>query len=324
MQRTLLKPRKIYHFAESFIKQQAAPQKRGRPRLYDDALILTIASVQNLYGLSFREALGFVEDVFGDIPCVSTFHYRVRRTHPDLIAEFVAFLGMEIQRVWYDNGRNVEKLIIDGTGFSFNDTYPLQYLRGTEVRKVQSHARAIALVATDGAERFVAGVIHGKPYEGEIPLAKALMAQFTFRPGIPLLGDKGFDSIALLDQLARQGCMPCIKMKETWRHAIRHQSRLRAKENEVEHGRKRTLIEGLFGNTKQKLTSHIKTGILRIAQSYALLRLALFNMYYLVKLEKRGLVWVIFRTVSRNHCQIRKIFHYTILTYTQTSYRNNW
>lgn len=296
MQRTLLKPKQIYHFARTFIKQSQTQQKCGRPRQYDDALILTIASVQNLYSLSFREVLEFVEDIFPDIPCVSTFHYRVNHINPDLVSAFVTHLGLAIQETWHKQGDVVERMIIDGTGFSFNDSYPLEYLRGTEIRKVQSHVRAIALVATNGKERFVAGVIQGKPYEGEIPLAKQLVARFSFRPKLPFLGDKGFDSIEFIEQLTKQQCLPCIKVRETHRHAVRHQARLDAKENEKQHGQKRTLIESLFGNTKQKLTNHIKTKHMQLAQTYALLRLALFNMYYLVKVEKRG--WVGFRRVS--------------------------
>ena len=296
MQRTLLKPRKIYHFAQSFIKHQGVAQKRGRPRQYDDTLILTIASVQNLYNLSFREALGFVDDIFAEIPCISTFHYRVNHIEPDLVSSFVTFLALQIQDRWQATGQVVDRMIIDGTGFSFNDIYPLTYLRGTEIRKVQSHVRAIALVATDGRERFVAGVIQGKPYEGEIPLAKQLVSRFSFRPNLPFLGDKGFDSVEFIEQLTKQQCLPCIKVRETHRHAVRHPARLDSKHNEEQHGQKRTLIESLFGNAKQKLTSHIKTSRLQLAQTYALLRLALYNMYYLVKIEDR--VWVVFRTVS--------------------------
>lgn len=298
MQRTLLKPKRIYHYAEGFIKRQSVTGRRGRPRQYDDALILTMASVQNLYNLSFREALGFVEDLFPDIPCVSTFHYRVNQISPDLVSAFVTQLGLAIQETWHEQGTAVERMIIDGTGFSFNDSYPLTYLRGTEIRKVQSHVRAIALVATNGKERFVAGVIQGKPYEGEIPLAKQLVARFSFRANLPFLGDKGFDSIEFIEQLMQQQCLPCIKVRETYRHAVRHHARLNSKENEAQHGQKRTLIESLFGNAKQKLTSHIKTKHMQLAQTYALLRLALFNMYYLVKLEKRSGCMVSFRTVS--------------------------
>ena len=294
MQRTLLKPKRIYHFAQSFIKQHKTNQRRGRSRQYDDALILTIASVQNLYNLSFRESLEFVEDIFPDIPCVSTFHYRVNQVSPDLVSAFATHLGLAIQQAWHEQGDSVSQMIIDGTGFSFNDSYPLAYLRGTEVRKVQSHVRAIALVATNGKERFVAGVIQGKPYEGEIPLAKQLVSRFSFRPNLPFLGDKGFDSIEFIEQLTKQQCLPCIKVRETHRHAVRHHARLDSKENEKQHGQKRTLIESLFGNAKQKLTSHIKTKHMQLAQTYALLRLALFNMYYLVKVEKCGLGWWVF------------------------------
>ena len=104
--------------------------------------------------------------------------------------------------------------------------------------------------------------------------------------------------------------MPCIKVRETHRHAVRHHALLESKQNEEEYGQKRTLIESLFGNTKQKLTSHIKTKDMQLAQTYALLRLALFNMYYLVKLEKQVGGWVFewSRRVSKQNNSQHSLF----------------
>jgi hypothetical protein len=57
---------------------------------------------------------------------------------------------------------------------------------------------------------------------------------------------------------------------------------------------KRTLIEGLFGNVKHKLSSHIKVFKIRIAKLFSLLRLALFNMSVLVRLEGKRLLFLWF------------------------------
>jgi hypothetical protein len=58
------------------------------------------------------------------------------------------------------------------------------------------------------------------------------------------------------------------------------------------------LIEGLFGNVKEKLTSHIRVFDQHIAEVYGLLRLALYDMCLLVTLKREGVVVVIFRTGS--------------------------
>jgi DDE family transposase len=302
MKRTTLCPNSIYQFASKFIRNIKKHKRgRGRPREYDEALILAIAAVQNLYDLSFREALEFVEPHFPTIPCLSTFHYRVQTLSTEHTGQFLAFLGLQLQDVLCNNGKPLKHFIVDGTGFSFNDVYPMHYLRGTEVRKVHSHVRVLALVASNGKRRFVAGVLSGGPYESEVVMAKQLVSRFAFRQRLPLLGDKAFDAIHFLQLVKEQGCLPAVRIKETHRYGIRDPERVQSAKREKRHGRKRTLIEGLFGNIKEKSTSHIRVFNQHIAEVYGLLRLALYNMYLLVTLERQGVgVVVIFRTGSES------------------------
>lgn len=298
MKRTTLCPQSIYQFASKFTKKRKEHKhSRGRPREYDEALILTIAAVQNLYDLSFREALEFVEPHFHTLPCLSTFHYRVQTLSTEHVAHFLTFLGLELQGALCSNGKPLKYFIVDGTGFSFNDLYPMHYLRGTEVRKVHSHVRVLALVASNGTRRFVTGALSGGPYESEVVLAKHLVSRFTFTHHLPLLGDKPFDAIHFLQLVKERGCLPAVAIKETHRYGIRDPERAQSAKRQKRYGKKRTLIEGLFGNIKEKSTSHIRVFSQHIAEVYGLLRLALYNMYLLVTLEREGVV-VIFRTGS--------------------------
>ena len=286
-----INPTTIYHVARCFEKASKMKQQHGRPRQYSLALILTIACIQNLYTLSFREALEFSEFVLKDIPCLSTFHYRVKTLDPEIIQQFIGFLGLELQKQFHEAGKKIKLFIIDGTGFSYHDVYPLQYLRGTEVRKVQSHVRALALVASTGRERFFIGAQPGRAYASETKMAEKLLPHFSFKQHLPFLGDKGFDSIYLLHSIKQAGALPCIKMKEGRHMNILDPERKLSKKNECIHGGKRTLIEGLFGNTKQKTTSHIKVFIQSIAKTFALIRLALYDIYLLSKMLKGYLLF---------------------------------
>ena len=296
MRRTVLCPKAIYHYASLFVKSLEKEKPcRGRPKTYSPALILAVAGIQNLYGFSFREALEFCGETF-DLPALSTFHYRVSTLNPAIVKKFIAFLGMELQHIFLSEKKPIRSFIIDGTGWSFNDIYPLSFLRGTEVRKVQSHVRAIALVATTGKERFFIGVEEGRAYAGEVTLAKTLISRFSFRQNLPFLGDRGFDSIYFLKLVKDRGALPAIRMKEGRHFSIKSPERKESRENEKLYGKGRTLIEGLFGNTKEKTGNHIRVFKEHIAQIFGLLRLALYNMYLL---KKKGWVWVIFRTGSR-------------------------
>jgi hypothetical protein len=98
----------------------------------------------------------------------------------------------------------------------------------------------------------------------------------------------------LLEAIADRHCVPMIAIKESSNFQIKDPLRLLSKKNaDSVVYKKRTLIEGLFGNTKQKLTSHIRVFNQEIAKIFALLRFALFNMATLVAFEKAK-VWIWF------------------------------
>lgn len=310
--RKTISPKTIYHLAKEFAKlEKKTLKKRGRPTEYSQSLVLTVASIQNLYGFSFRETLEFCQFFLGEMPSLSTFHYRVNTLNPETVKQFIAFLGMEIQKGFHASGKKLKFVIIDGTGFSFNDIYPLQYLRGTEVRKVKSHVRALALVASTGKERFFVGAESGEAYASEIKMAEKLIPRYSFKKNLPFLGDKGFDSVFLLQLIKKRGALPCIKMKDTMRYGIKDPERKKSKQNECLYGGKRTLIEGLFGNVKQKTTSHIRAFKQNIAEVFALLRLALYDMYLLTSLRLKAGVWVIFRTAS-NKLDTKLVWVYNV------------
>ena len=99
MRKTSLKIKGIYELAKQFLEsgwQPTVRTKRGRHKAYDDAFILTLMAVQNLMDFSFRETLEFCEQLFGKVPVLSTFHYRIRTMPTELIREFTAFVGTRL------------------------------------------------------------------------------------------------------------------------------------------------------------------------------------------------------------------------------------
>lgn len=296
MKRTTISPYQLYTIIEEYTRGLKT-STRGRPRLYSDTLILTIAGIQNLYGFSYRESLDFARWFFTEVPSLADFHYRISCIDIRILEEFLMFLGNKLVA----QGYIPEHSMIDGTGWSYHDIYPLYFHRGTEVRMVQSHVRAIVIAGMYKKKRFVLGAIHGKAYEGEVKLGARLLPRMSSIPrGSPFLADKAYDSIAFLELLKAQECIPVVKIKgeHSTYQTIKHPLRIESHKNSSNHDiyAKRTQIEGLFGNVKEKLGSHIRVFRSDIAQRFALIRLALFNISLLVR---EGFLFLLFRTVSR-------------------------
>jgi len=101
MRKTSLKPKEIYGLAKQFLDLEWQPSertKRGRHKAYDDAFILTLMAVQNLYDFSFRETLEFCEQLIGKVPALSTYHYRIKTMPTEFIQRFIAFIGRKINK----------------------------------------------------------------------------------------------------------------------------------------------------------------------------------------------------------------------------------
>jgi hypothetical protein len=270
--------------------------KGGRPREYDDALILTVACIQNLHQFSLREALEFCSDLFPSLPTLSTYHYRLSKISPHIAQGFVQFLGKKIQDFPKADAPHKGRFlfVMDGTGFSYHDIYPMKLHLGTEIRKIKTHVKIGALMGLAGKRRFAVSARAGKAYAGETTLIQPQLEALPTGKG-SVLGDKGYDSAKIMMTIKEKGYRPVIPIKRGRnlfppKDPLRIESDRNAQKS-IYH--KRTLVEGMFGNIKQKLSSHIKVFNIEIAETFALLRFALLNMSVLVSLEQAYL-WVWF------------------------------
>ena len=319
MRRTSIKPQRLYELAREYLALRHVPPppnpEGGRPRTYDDALILTIASIQNLNQYSFREALEYCEDHFKKLPALSTYHDRLAMLTSDIAQGFIEFTGKKIVSLSNKNTSNKKGriFVVDGTGFSYHDAYPMQLFRGMEIRKIRAHVKVGALIGLAGKKRFVVSAKAGQAYAGDTTLVEPLLLNLPRGKG-SVLGDKGFDSGKLMNIIVAKGYKPVIPIKQRRGSSVNNPLRAQSQKNaETLIYKKRTLIEGLFGNIKQKLSSHVKIFKLEIAKVFALLRFALLNISVLVGLEKSA-IWIWFPNSAmrrrwdsnpRTHCWVR-------------------
>lgn len=115
-------------------------------------------------------------------------------------------------------------------------------------------------------------------------------------------GDKGFDSHRIMATIIDKGYIPVIPIKRgRGKSCVKDPLRQQSQHNaEKPIYAKRTLIEGLFGNVKQKLSSHIRIFKLEIAKLFTLLRFALLNISVLISMAKEIILWIWFPNSATN------------------------
>jgi len=240
--RKLLKLTKHYmhHRGQALIKNLCPSKtKRGRPKKYPEEIILTLLFLQVTWKLSFRDLELFAAQLLGrgreSVPDFSTYYYRLRKLPPDLLVDFLNFLARKLLSKYH---KQIKFLVIDGTGFKYDELYPLKILRGLDIKKVKSHVKVVALsVHLKNGKRFVLTVVPEGSYASEVKAGERIICWFSGRgfikralEGKPLLGDKAYDSVRFIELVEGAGLLPYIKVKETFRKGIKSEVRRRVKE----------------------------------------------------------------------------------------------
>jgi hypothetical protein len=262
--------------------------KRGRPKKYPDDVILTLLFLQVAWKLSFRELEFMSVQVLGreSTPDFSTYYYRLKKLPSYILVDFLNFISRRLLGKYH---KEVKFLVIDGTGFKYDELYPLKVLRGAEIKRLKSHVKAVVLsVHLESGKRFVLTVLPERSYASEVKVGEKIVHWLSCRgfilnvlKGKPFLGDKAYDSISFIELLERIGFKPYIKVKETFRKGVRSEVRLRAKRlvESDEIFRYRGLIESIFGEIKNDVGSYERTKSFHIAQLFVLAKFCLFNLW---------------------------------------------
>jgi hypothetical protein len=79
------------------------------------------------------------------VPVPGDYHYRVKKLDEGLLKKILDESTKQFFRTKWD----FKYLIVDRTGFGFGSKYILNWMRGTQVREVNSHVRLVILVAVD-------------------------------------------------------------------------------------------------------------------------------------------------------------------------------
>ncbi|MCX8075713.1 MAG: hypothetical protein N3C57_01655 [Aquificaceae bacterium] len=72
-------------------------------------------------------------------------------------------------------------LVADATGFGYDDTVKLSYLRGRQIREVRAHVKTEVLIGVRGKKKIVLGVSVGEAYSDELKLLWAILDRAEFK-----------------------------------------------------------------------------------------------------------------------------------------------
>jgi len=289
MRRSRLPLQKIYTLVQKYLKDSPPVRfrQRGRPQTYSDTWILTLWLYQTLWRASYRKVLDISRQTGFTTPALSTYHYRVCQLPLKLFQYLLVQIGKDLAR---QNSKAWRVLLVDGTGFGFQDRYALSWRRGETLRQVRAHVRLVILALVDERKRgFLLGAAVGPPYASEIHLLRDILEHMDSLPPLPVVGDRAYDAVELLELLIQLGAKPSLQMKGTWRYALRHPLRQESQKNWERWGRYRYRVEGFFGCMKLKIGSVfplIKENIamrraLAVAVLYNLIRLPLLLRLFL-------------------------------------------
>ena len=145
-----LRARAIYEAVTQFTQQHPLPRSRGRKPIYSEALILTLALLRTARRLSYRQLLFCVApEVLPEepLPALGTLMYRLQtipdaRGHALLHGLAAQGIAREVAGVSFE----VPVVLVDGTGVGFDTPFYAQFRRGSEIRRIRSHVKAVVLV----------------------------------------------------------------------------------------------------------------------------------------------------------------------------------
>ena len=95
--------------------------------------------------------------------------------------------------------RDTESIIVDGTGIGFRKKTNLNWMRGTQIRKVKDHIRC-EVVMTKGKYKLIQYVEVGRRYSSEIKLLREILNKVELK-GKKFLADRLYDVRWLREEL---------------------------------------------------------------------------------------------------------------------------
>ncbi len=217
--------------------------------------------IKEVYQLSFRETIQLSKDYFKRVPSLRDFHYRASKLK-NVIQILIKFIHDYLQK------GSAEVIIVDGTGIGYRKKTQLNWMRGTQVRKVRDHIRC-EVVMTKGRYKLIQYVEVDKRYASEIRMLERILQKIGLS-GKKFLADRLYDVKWLRGYLGRKGIRAVIRVR---RNGVGRE------DVDLDEYKERNEIEGLFGVIKSKVGGYVAAYREDMAMVMALVKFLAWNMY---------------------------------------------
>jgi hypothetical protein len=241
--------------------------------------------IKQIFNLSWRDLEYNLKSILNDqeIPDFTTLFYRANKIDQEFLKKCINLLSAQIIAEIGD----IDSLIVDGTGFGYNEMYKQTWERGKRLKEVKSHIKTEVLIAVKGNLTFPIGVAVGLPYSDERKLLREILDKVKIAEGSLILGDKiyGMDNKLAKKLIDELKVKPIIPVEDSIRYKVRDPYRKKLKEiyeenKELYKGRYR--IEQLFGKIKNAYGDRDNTRIYKLASVFVLMRFLIYNIAVLL------------------------------------------
>jgi len=274
---------KLLTILDKLIKDRES--KRGRPPIYRESLIYFAIAIKQIFRLSWRDLEYHLHFILKKekIPDFTTLFYRANQIDKEILKKSINYIAVQI----ISKIGKIDKLITDGTGFGYDDTYYQSWERGKRLKEVKTHIKTQVIIGTKDDISIPIAVETGISYADERKLLKKIIQEIPLDKGNYIIGDKlyGMDNELAKRLIEEIELVPVIPVKEGVRNKIRSFYRKRLKEIYEENKevyRERYRVEQLFGKIKNAYGDRDNTRKYDLACVFVLMRFLIYNIAILL------------------------------------------
>ena len=177
-------------------------------------------------------------------------------------------------------GKEIELIAVDGTGFGYGEKRELNWMRGSQIRKVSSHVKVELLVGKVRGSAIILGVNMGEAYSDERKLLMKILEKVNIKAK-KILADAlyGMDKKVLkrFYEISEEVIVPVRNTPHTKvRSGIRKKAKIEYEDKREEY-KQRYFIEQVIGKIKNAYGRLERTKSYDMARKHIWAKMILYN-----------------------------------------------